>query len=444
LSPSVTRTVQITLPVGCAVNAPIHVTVRVRDGSGTEVSREAGSITIVDTAPVISVEVENPPYFVGDTLDVTFTATADDGLKALYWEILPSGTRDSVLVSGTSVTRLVRIPLRAEWAGPFQVRLYARDVGDDMSNVIVANNAPLYPTVHRQTKSFVRNTHTWGMTIDQKRNTFYIYLQDLGIEVVSMETMDIVGVLPTSGFMGDLTPSGDSLIVMRLGTPSHGISNYDMVTVDLQTVATVTRVFSYTFGVAEGHISFRVAGNGLAMFGGGIRTYQMNLNTGVRTERGDPGWFGRSHDYSTLALNGIPSFGSRLKLYDTSTNQFFGSVVTSLSRRPALDADGDRVVMGYTVYDRSLQVVRVLTPPWSENVALTHLSPDGEIMYVFHPRHGMIRMRVSDGSMIDRTRLPIIPTEVEMSADGGTLLLQSVRFNQGSGYTSTFVTVDLR
>jgi hypothetical protein len=107
---------------------------------------------------------------------------------------------------------------------------------------------------------------------------------------------------------------------------------------------------------------------------------------------------------------------------------------------PSVDATGAHIAIGTDVYDGSLQFLRRVEATIGENsISPTALSLDGEYLYtVLLDR--VLRSRVSDGVLLDRSPVPIQPTAIRASSDGAML----VTVENHSSATSTISTIDLR
>lgn len=236
LAPSVTRVVRIRIPAECQLGVPLGVTVYAFDVGLQEGRRQlAPPLSLVDkTPPAVfslfnSVETLAGDYFVGDSVPVFVGAADNHALSAIVWDVLPSGGRDSLLVTGPArvAPGPVWVPLRPEWVGQVQLRFYARDaMGLTSAPLTMANALGVYPTVERPTASASVPGEIRDFAIDARRGAIYVLqTNERRLAIVSTATLQVTATIPTPGAPTgfDLTPGGDSLIVALPSSKALGV-----------------------------------------------------------------------------------------------------------------------------------------------------------------------------------------------------------------------------
>ena len=464
LRTSVTRAVRLPLPAGCALGRPIVATVFALDAAGQETSRSIDTrISLVDqTAPALGVLFIPPggllsaslagTFFVGDTIQVQLEASDNHALRTLVWEVLPIGTRDSVLVSGTMATHNFSIPLDEPTVGSLQLRVYARDSVGHVSTVVLTepNAIRVYPTVHRPTRTATINGDLHEIAFDVPRGVIYLLLsQQRRLTVVSSTTLDVVQSvdLPSQPSDLDLSAGGDSLIVVL--PQDRALAIYDLRTPSA--APTVLPLISVDTPTVQRPLNVRVASNGKAIvafrdFNARLQSVlEVDLTTGQ--QRGRPEARGtnvvsdaqltRSPDRSVVMLGNEAWFFQR---YDAIPDTFSPQRQPRHSGLLSLNAGGSITAMGTSLYDASMQFVRAVQTPGGGPSANTLLSVDGEFLFLPDWRLGIVRSRVSDGGLADRTPIAIRPNHIRVSPDG-TMLVVIERQIIGSSRIST---IDLR
>ena len=426
LNTAVFHDVRITLPDTCKVNEPIEITIHVRDANLVETTRQVGTLTIVDVTPPVL--TPDPPvldsmYFVGDAALVTVIATDDVRLSTIIWEVLPYGVTDSVHTDLRYARPTLRIPLRPEWVGEFQVRIRARDAAGLYSNVVTTRSTRLYPTTPWVTRSVVVPGNVRDFTIDLPRNVVYLLKYTSEIDVLSLATTSVTRTITLTAQPkdADLTLSGDTLVIVKSGAA--------LELVDLRTGASTSTTIPLALPQFSGVNSLRVAANGKAVVVAAGAIYEVAIPSGALTRRDDAGAVGgnallaRSHDRSTLVFN--PDAQS-LERYDAATDQFMArKPVPAVYDRAGLDAQGNRILLYRDVYDRDLVKLGTIPSPLG---GFTEISPDANYVYTLTQKYGMIRSRTSDGAIVDRTVVPANGTSLHVSADGSRLVMVSGGF----------------
>lgn len=339
---SATRTVPIYVPAGCQLGSLIAVKVRAMDIGlrSVEAALNPG-LTFVDrTPPEVGVwfgnggspELDNF-YFAGDTILASIGAGDNNAMSAAFWQASPAGWRDSIRSSEQSLAYQTIIPIRDDWVGPFQLKVYARDAAGLFSDTLVKSpkGGRIYPTVLRPTRFTPPIIYIHAMALDARRNKAWVLVQDpnpsvprvYGVDLRTMAMTDTIR-LTSGGWDLDMTAGGDSLIVLE---------SYGFAVIDLGT-RTETRfpIRSVDSTIGQYPQAVRVAGNGKIFVVAAGQTAQANtlieidLPAGtdhVRTEAGANGvvdgvWIEPSLDRSVLFVKGY----QRIQQYVSATDAF--------------------------------------------------------------------------------------------------------------------------
>jgi hypothetical protein len=448
LEKSVTRTVTFPLSSSCQLATPLVVTVYALDAAVQESSRQATTqLTLVDRTPPQVTPLFFPPtggsatteiageYFTGDSLYLIFNASDNYALKALVWEILPFGFRDSVIVSGPSAGPWLKIPIREEWTGPIQLRLYARDAAGLTSDAVTSAPGAITvsPTVVLPTAWTTVPGEIREFVIDAPRGVVYLLQSNQSrVAVLSTANMTVTRTIATPVIATDLdlSPGGDSLILALPVRGALGVIDLRQSTPDV----TLIPIADLDTALNQRPFHVRVARNGKAFVAlqgsnpSAWALHEVDLVTGTqrrRTDAGDGGFVGggileRSHDRSVIVLNGGPNLFQR---YDATLDRFGPQRSASVyDWRPSVDKMGVHIAIGLDIYGETLLYLRRVRAPILGGVPRTALSADGEYLYIILWNHGIVRSRVSDGMMIDRTPNPISPDVIRTSADGAMLI----------------------
>jgi len=462
LQTSATHQIAIPLAGGCRLAVPISVTVHVEDAVAQVASSlQPSTVVLADhEAPTLTalfysrlypgsqLRAPSGDYFTGDSIQVLPNARDNYRLSTINWEVLPYGARDSVAVSGNTSSTSLYVQVRPEWSGPIQLRMWARDAVGLTSDTTVTplDSLRVYPlAVHA-----IRTTNIPGNTpnfvVDSRRGMVYLLQPETGrIYAFSVATMQVTWQLSLGAFPADfdLTPSGDSLVVLLMGHAGLGV-------IDLrQPTPALTEMPIAELDPATGHVpaQVRVGSNGKAYITLSGALLELDLATGARRIRSDAGAGGsigggsleRSLDHSVMVLS-IDN-PNCLQRFDLSTN-VFGACVQAPRRYGglSLDAAGQRVAFSVDVYDASLRLFPQTGPDFNAGGSpYTALSADGQSLYVAISAYGYVRRRASDGQILDRTPNSFAPTLFRISADGAMLV------SVASGYGTTAISViDLR
>ena len=466
LEKTVTGNLIIQLPETCRSDRPLVFTVTAEDAALEEATQTVSkTLTLNDVTPPTITPLFFPPYgssaveqlageyFVEDSVYLIFNANDNRRIAALIWEALPSGVIDSVVFL-PGMSDWVKIPVRASWGtGPIQMRLYARDAAGLTSNVYTSapNAVRVSPTIVRPTRTATVAGEIRDFVIDTRRGALYLLQSNQRrIAVLSLETMAVTRLieLPFYAPDVDITPQGDSLVVTLPQAGALGV-------IDLRDAAAPVSVVPLTIldatvEQAPHLLRFSTTGKALvALQGNATRAYalaEVDLPTNTqrfRTDAGDGGFVGggkmeRSHDASTIIIQGGRDLFQR---YDATVDRF-GPRHSAIPYdwRPSVDGMGLHVAIGLDVYGETLLPLRRVNSPNLGGVPPTALSASGEHLYVLTWIHGVVRYRVSDGVMLDRTVNPIQPNIVR-SASGGAFIVTA---EQNFGATSKLSVIDMR
>ena len=467
LEAAVNRTVSIPIPAECRLGVPLTVTVITFDAASQRTTRQATTpLTLVDrTPPWIQPRffpsyssfgnlAASGDYFAGDSIEVILSAGDNHGLSALVWEVLPYGIRDSTIVTTPTAAPRIFIRLRPEWSGPIELRLYARDQVGLVSNIVMSapDSVRVRPLVQRATTKATVSGEIRDLVIDSRRGVIYLLqTSSRRIAVLQLSTMQVSSTIAMPSFPQglDLSVGGDSLIV-TLAQGALGIIDLRQSTL----AATIVPLADLDQSLGQQPARVRVAANGKAMVAlqgasePAYRLLEVDLRTGAQRRRADVagggtmnGSFERSHDRSIMTF---VNFGSPacFQTYDSNSDAFGTCSSSRISDgwQPTVDATGQRTAVNLEVFDASLRLLRRAGAPFGTGIVPTALSPDGEYLYEAIPRLGIVRARVSDGQMLDRTYTPLRIDLLRVSADGALLVaVESPRTG-----TSEISTIDLR
>lgn len=468
LETSVTRSIRIPLPAECRLGVPINVTAFARDaGLRTGARVLETHVALVDETPPTISPLFLPSmgsaladlagvFFGGDSISVAFQARDNHALQSLHWEVLPAGmaTDGTLEVTGASASPAIFLHIRPEASGPIQLRLYARDATGLTSNVVTttAGAANVYPTVERATASADVDGDTWDVVVDTRRGVAYLLQPNQGrISILSLSTMTVTGSIRMPSFPPDfdITTGGDSLIVVL--PVDHALGVVDLTQASPQPTLIPLTLLDPTLDQHPAHLRTLSNGKAFVSLAGSMPTayvlMEVDLATGaqtIRTDAGESGYvggglLGRSLDHSVVVVNGGATYFQR---YDVATDHFGARGSPAVNDvAPVLDATGRYVAIGLDVYDQSLQHLRrVSSPILPGGVIATALSADGEELYQILSNTGLIRSRVSDGAILDRTLNPISALEMRIS-DDGALLVTTREISDNSSKAST---IDIR
>jgi hypothetical protein len=441
---NVSDTAFLALPATCALGVPMTVTVHVVDAALQQSSRSLPTLSLVDVTPPrvgalyarptggSYMDVAGGDYFGGDSIDLLLYGTDNHSLQTAIWEIAPTGARDSFVVNAADFSRQVRIPVPSGFTGSIELRLYAHDAVGLTSDTVrtLPDSLRVYPTVDRPTNSARIDGEIRDLAIDLPRGVIYLLqTNQQRIAVLNIATLTVTKTLPLPPPLAfDLSPGGDSLVVVLVQPGALGI-------IDLrQPVLSATILpLQLDTTLAQRPTGLRIATNGKAFvsFEGNTAAantlLEVDLTTGTQRFRADAGdgglvgagAIGESFDRTVLVSNGGPGMFRR---YTAATDAFgpAGSAIP-YGVTPVLDSTGQTVAVGLDIYDANLQFLRRVRSRSFGNGVPTALSPDGAYLYHTYFRD-LVRSRVSDGAIVDRSVNPILSTLVRLSPDGALVV----------------------
>ena len=467
LQTTVTHQLSIPMPGDCQLGIPITVVVAVVDAAAQVASKtQTSTLVIADHEPPTILPLYFPPgggsarttaggdYFGGDSIQLIPNAGDNHAVAAIIWEVLPYGTKDSVVVTPAGVPWSIFVRLRPEWNGPIQLRLYARDAVGLTSDTATTprDSLRVHPLVERPTRTATVTGETRDIVIDSRRGLVYLRQgNDHRIAVFSMATMQLTSTLALGAVPldFDLTPSGDSLIVVIYGQSGLGVVDVRQSTLALSTLP----LTGLDAASSQMPAAVRVGSNGKAyvMLGGSTaasRTLlEVDLATGAQRARPEAGLNGRvgaggmsrSLDQSVLMIDGEDP--RCLQRFDVAANAFSACVQPDgFIGVPTVDATGQRFAVGLDVYDSSFQLFPKTAPALTFGVPITVLSADGNVLFVSLWNYGIVRLQASDSKILDRTPNTTKPTGVRLAPDGSALV--SIESNYGA--TTKISVIDLR
>jgi hypothetical protein len=348
-------------------------------------------------------------------------------------------------------TPFLKIPVHPEWADSVQFRFYAIDASGNVSDTIKspAHAFKVYQTLKRPTVTATVNGDVNAALIDTLRSAVYVLQGNQHrVGVFSATTLQQTASVPVPGYpiSFDITPGGDSLVLSLRG---------ELVVIDLRNLAAAPTIIPLTnvdtlAGQAVGQM--RIAANDRAFVLRGSPTdpqhavVEVNLTTGAQRIRADAGsayGISRSLDQKVLTVAG----DGCVERYEAATDMFGPCTTTSPSGgAPSVDRTGQHFAIQRTAFDASFAPIGTVQTPWDLGNALpTMISADGTFIFYYYAPTGIVRARVSDGAIMDRTFVPQFFSTgflMSLSPDGTTMLLGWDDGTQGG--TSHLATVDLR
>jgi hypothetical protein len=463
LQPSVQRVVQKRIPAPATLGMPVVATVFAFDAFGQQVGQSIQTSSLVDvTRPVMQLAMFAPPYrvfttniggtyFVGDSIDLVPAAGDNHGLNAFVWHATQGIYSDSIVAKGDSgAGGQLLIPVHQDWNDGLQFRFYSIDLTGNVSDTVTTppHAFKFYPTMSRPTVVAPLTGDVGDALIDTARSAVYVLQGNQHrVAIHSLTTLQQTGTVALPGYPQslDITPGGDSLIVvLRLG---------ELAVIDLQhpsNAPTVIALNGVDINAGQYSDQARIAANDrlfVVLTGQTAAQHQLlevNLATGTQRIRSDAGAafaVSRSLDQRVLTVAG----NLCVERYDVATDAF--TACTIMYQNPALpsvDRTGEHFGIQLTAFDASLAPVATVQFPWNLGNAWlpTTISADGAyIFYYFFPI-GVIRARVADGVILDRTIVPgFDPTDIRISPDGTKMLLAA---DDGATATGHLAVIDLR
>lgn len=436
LTQSTPYTVRVPLGPECVLGASLIVSVLTVDAALQTAATPPVLFTVVDQSPP-SIDIFRADgarivwgdYFAGDTIDLGMSVADNHQLRWVAWEAQPSGVRDSVQVAGPFGPSTLRLPVRASWGTSPHLAFTATDVSGNVGTAYPVDDDSLhvYPDAPRPTAWRAVAGDTRTARVDSKRGVFYLLLGNER-QLVTFGLTDAIPIrtlnLPEYVTGIDFTVSGDSLLMACPLASSLAVLDLTLpdpllTLLPLSTPDTTRGQLPYTIlGAANGKAFVGMGGPTLAEY----QLIEIDLATGTEALRLDAGNAGvvdnliarsAGHDFLVTG-SGIGT----VQVYDASTDRF-----GPLTQLPpygggvGVSADGQVITNGLQILSPSLQLVRTVHSTFGGGVPASFLAPDGQSLYYFESR-GLIRTRVSDGAVVERSRLPFGVAEIRVSDDG--------------------------
>jgi hypothetical protein len=335
----------------------------------------------------------------------------------------PALIKDSVAVTGRSTQHTFRIPVPSSWIGTSALTVFARDsLGNAFSGA--AGNLRIIDLVrHPTTVLPLSESLIKEVVFDPKRGLLYLSEPlDNQVAVVSLASSSYVSPIPIPSTPGgiDLSLGGDSLLIGLRRGGALGIVDLRATTPTLQSIP-----LSFTAFQGRGPDNVRVAANNKVLitltfdgvgFGGQILDY--DLTSGLQSQRTDVGFHsGQVDELVPLAAIGDRSriytvpvcCPGQVQIYDPAGDSFSPLHPAGQIFPTSVDAIGSRYLFGNELYDGSLDPVATFTPTEFANGPFgfppTALSSSGATVY-FATDYGYLKLSSSDGSVLERVRLP--------------------------------------
>jgi hypothetical protein len=461
LTRSITRSARFQLPGTAHVGDVVRIEVIAADEGLLRDSVADAPLTVTDvTPPVVSGSIAGPEstltFVAGDTLRLTVNGSDNVQLGWIGYRISGFGLSsvdDSIAVSTPVAAHDWALIVQSAWVGNVSVLGFARDsVGHLAEHPL--NVARVLPGMRRPTRTAPLSSPVSDVVYSQPRDALYL----------SQPSLDRVAVLTLGSFTFgtpialfsqprglDLSVGGDTLVVALRNSHYLALVNLTSGQVD-----TVRLAVDNSYNLGPDHV--RVMGNNKALVtltfdgsGYGGQVWEFDLGAGTQRRRTDVGIGGQVTEAVPLARAGdrsrlffliddscCPEEGDE---YFTATdtigikrgtaNGYFSPVSTT--------ASGSLFLIGASLFDDSLRFTQSYSPPVILGRA-TAISPDGLSIYMAKDS-GYVKLRASDGAMLEQVRLPVALTQMFVLPTGDWLVgLTSDPFS-GPG---KLVVVDLR
>jgi DNA-binding beta-propeller fold protein YncE len=310
-----------------------------------------------------------------------------------------------------------------------------------------ASDFRFYPTIRRDIRTATIAGGASRMVVHPGGDAIY-FLQPTPQQVTAVDaaTLSITGVvqLPGSPIDMDITPSGDSLLVLLRTEGTLAVVDLR----DLHRPPRMVPIVGFDAAGGEEGRYIRVAANGKALITlddwtwGDARLLELDFRTGTQTFRQDgegqhgAGLFlARSQDFRVLVLNGA----GFIRTYHADADSF-GPLQPSIDQYayPVVDSTGRWIAVGLSILDQDLAL------RWTIPNVEPHFSPvtvafdtDGESVYLVggHLYHHSLQ----EQAPLDRSLLPHGSAGLpEVSRDGRILV---VRHGSGGPVSVSVVTL---
>lgn len=437
------RSVGFRVPPGVALGTPIHVTVLAVDALGqTSPAISAQSPPLVDQTPPWFLRVATSPtlepgvvaslvgqYATDDTIPLLVVTSDNQELGELILEI--GADRRSIALDGDYVQAEFPVEIPAGSIGPtsFSVQVTDAQGLEGPRHQSHPDSIYVFPANPHPIVSWSGEGHFGNAAWDDNRDRLYLTVgENAEVLVLSTATMGIERRIPLPDVPAgiDFTPGGDSLIVTfpELGS----IATVDLATdqVTLLLLDTVNTTKPRSAAVVSG----RRALIEITDQTGSLQIAHMDLADGAVTARTAVGAWSpvsmrltRSADRSVA---GVHSNDGCLIVYTTATDRFGACVGTgSPWYSISVDAAGTRFLSARTVIDVASGTAHRPTwglSPWVSEIGA--LAADAQSFFLSDTK-GLIRIRTTDGVVLERIPYPRLYGRIIPAADGSRLLTLS-------------------
>ncbi len=445
-APSVTQAVRVPIPDSAAMGDSAEVMLVAIDGfkNVTTVLRE---VHVADFIPpgVTGVltpkaydywdpfQPAEPTLFAGDSAQVVIRATDNHRLGWIGYRL--EGTGDSIAVSTSSDSATFRFPVPAGIDRTSVLDLFARDSSGTQN--YVEQYVDVVGAVRRpftRLAPFPEADGVWAgrFVYDARRDLLFV-ANGARVTVVQLNPLARIAsiALPAEGIFADLTPGGDSLVVL------FGAGPQDLAVVDLTQPSWAARAlglslngpYAYGMRVTAADRALLTLANTWSELASQVA--EVDLRTGAVRLRSVPGWplvLDRSADHSLIVALG----SSGAATYDATTDSF--SPVTAIPGQntgnvlianfPGIDSTGQHLLFASRLYDRSLQTSRQLLLSCSP--ADPGLSADARWAYVGNGCSVGARYEKIDaatGAVAETVYVPFAPMRLLPLPDGQRLVV---------------------
>ena len=306
--------------------------------------------------------------------------------------------------------------------------------------------------IRRPFKTVALGAATTGLAYDVKRDAVYLpQPQNAQLAVLSLGSFTLQAPLSLPGAPTfeqhtgiDMVPGWDSVVVSRgylVGNPSLGVVNLvsgtdDSIQIngtegvgDLQVVST-RKVFVFGQSTPSGgYVTFGIWEDDLV-----TGTQQRRTDVGLGGNVGVQAEIARSGDQTKL-LAWDPNTACA-QIYDVQSDAFSAckTLYFPLPAVPAGTASGDRWLVHNLLFDGALNLLATVLP---SDPGPGTIAPDGSAAY-YPTLYGYEKVRLPDGVVLERVRIPPNDARLTVLPDGLRLVLSGA-----AGFTRVTV-VDLR
>lgn len=401
----------------------------------------------------------------GDAVSVLIDASDNVALRWVGYETgAPLNQRDSVLVTGSSARG--SLVLTAPGTGPVPISVFARD-SHGLRAVSALRDLPvLTGFVRHPTVALPLAAPVHDVAMDSARGLAYVTLAGRRqLAVVNLASGQYAPslTLPFAGISVDLTLGGDSLLiaaesaavvaVMRLG--SSPITS--VLSLPTPPPMPGVQLWGYRVRALAGNramVSLTPDSPYTCCFG---YLVSIDLSTGIAQLRTDAGHrpgdgsvsmhepLARSRDGQTLFMAETCCTPLGAQRYLAASNSFTALTQVTISRWVydlSPDATANSVLFANVLLDGNLNPLRTFDIADYAQGGATLLSPDGATAYLA-TYDGYLKVRTTDGAILERVRLPVWAMHGAISPDGTTLVWASGT-PQAFGPTDRLLLVDVR